>query len=214
MGEFYPPKRRARKEPRTRAGLYARVSTSDQHARSQLLELKSFCHARGWEVVAECVDEGVSGTRERRPQLDKLMRWARARKLDVVLVSRYDRFARSLRHLVTALEEFNALGVDFVSVHEGTDTSTPTGKLLFNLVASMAEFERELIRERVKAGLIAARAAGVRLGRPTLDIDAEQIRAIRATGIPWRQIGKMFGVAEGTVRRRAKNPSDSQPATH
>lgn len=209
MGEFYPPKRKTQKDQKTRVGLYARVSTSDQHARSQLLELKAFCHARGWDVVTECVDEGISGIRDRRPQLDKLMRWARARKLDVILVSRYDRFARSLRHLVTALEEFNALGVDFVSVHEGTDTSTPTGKLLFNLVASMAEFERELIRERVKAGLVAARAAGVKLGRPRLTVDADHIRAIRATGVPWREIGKILGIAEGTARRRAKNPSDS-----
>lgn len=129
--------------------------------------------------------------------------WAdcRKRKVDAVLVYRYDRFARSLRQLVNALEEFRALGIDFVSLHEGVDTSTPNGRLVFGIFASIAEFERELIRGRVISGLAAARAPGARLGRPRTSVDATQIARLRATGAPWRQISEQLGVGVGTACR-------------
>ena len=135
-----------------RVALYARVSTVNhgQDPEVQLGELREFCRRRGFTVVHEYVDKGISGSRERRPSLDKLMTACRKRFVDAVVVYRYDRFARSLRQLVNALEEFRSLGIDFISIHEGVDTSTPNGRLVFGIFASIAEFERELIRDRVR----------------------------------------------------------------
>jgi len=162
-----------------RVALYARISTLNHHQdpEMQLRELREYCARRGWQIVGEYVDRGISGSRERRPALDKLMAECRARRVDAVVVYRYDRFARSLRHLVNALEEFRALGVDFVSLHEGVDTSTPNGRLIFGIFGSIAEFERELIRDRVRSGLAAAKARGRRLGRPRAGVDAMRISA-------------------------------------
>jgi len=141
-----------------RVALYARVSTlNGQQTEVQLAELREHCARRGWQIVGEFVDEGISGARERRPQLDRLWSDCRKRRVDAVVVYRYDRFARSLRQLVNALEEFRALGIDFVSLHEGVDTSTPNGRLVFGIFASIAEFERELIRSRVISGLTLAK---------------------------------------------------------
>ena len=130
--------------PNKRAGLYARVSTlNGQHPEMQLAELRTYCARRGYEIAGEYVDAGISGAKERRPELDKLITDCRKRKLDAVVVYRYDRFARSLRQLVGALEEFRSLGVDFISLHEGVDTSTPNGRLIFGIFATISEFERE-----------------------------------------------------------------------
>ena len=118
----------------------------------QLAELRTYCQRREWETVGEYVDQGISGAREQRPALDRLVSDCQKRRVDAVVVYRYDRFARSLRQLVNALEEFRSLGIDFVSLHEGVDTSTPNGRLVFGIFASIAEFERELIRERVRSG--------------------------------------------------------------
>ncbi len=163
------------------AALYGRVSTNrGQSPEMQLRELREFVKRRGWTVAGEFVDQGISGIKEKRPQLDTLMAAARRRKFDVVIVYRYDRFARSLRHLVNALEEFRALGIEFVSLHEGVDTSTPNGRLIFGIFASIAEFERELIRDRVRSGLAAAKAKGKRLGRPPLkELSVGEIRQLR-----------------------------------
>ncbi len=132
--------------------------------------------------------------------------------MDAVVVYRYDRFARSLRQLVNSLEEFRALGIDFVSLHEGVDTSTPNGRLIFGIFASIAEFERELIRDRVRSGLAAAKVKGKRLGRPPAIVDGSRITALRAQGQSWAKIGRELGKGEGTVRRAAqesaKNPSE------
>jgi DNA invertase Pin-like site-specific DNA recombinase len=126
-----------------------------------LAELREHAARRGWEIVGEYIDR-MSGARERRPELDRLWVDCRKRKVDAVLVYRYDRFARSLRQLVNAMEEFRALGIDFISIHEGVDTSTPNGRLVFGIFSSIAEFERELLRSRVRSGLAAAVARGVR----------------------------------------------------
>ena len=187
-----------------RAALYARVSTHvGQNPEMQLAELRSYCQRRGWEIAGEYVDVGVSGAKERRPQLDRLLVDCRKRGVDAVVVYRYDRFARSLRQLVNALCEFEALGIQFISLHEGVDTSTPNGRLVFGIFASIAEFERDLIRERVRSGLAAARARGKRLGRPPALVDASKIAALRAQGCGWREIAAELGVGVGTVMRAA-----------
>src|SRR6202008_2807688 len=137
------------------------------------------CEHRGFQIVETYIDKGVSGSRERRPALDKLMADCRKRLVDAVVVCRSDRVARSLRQLVNALEEFRSLGIEFISLHEGVDTSTPNGRLIFGIFASIAEFERELIRDRVKSGIAAARSKGKRLGRPMVSVDATRIAALR-----------------------------------
>jgi DNA invertase Pin-like site-specific DNA recombinase len=202
-----------------RAAVYARVSThAGQDPVVQLLELREFCQRRGWDLVAEFTDVGISGTKERRPQLDQLLAGCRKRRFDAVLVYRYDRFARSLRQLVNALGEFDALGIQFVSLHEGVDTSTPNGRLVFGIFASIAEFERELIRDRVRSGIAAARARGTRLGRPRRNVDVARVAVLRAQGHSWRDVGRTLGVGVATARaafqERAENPSDSVAVTN
>lgn len=187
-----------------RVALYARVSTNNgQSPRMQTRELREFCKRRGWEISGEYVDSGISGAKDRRPALDRLMADAKRRKFDGVIVYRYDRFARSLRHLVNALEEFRALGIDFVSLHEGVDTSTPNGRLVFGIFASIAEFERELIRQRVKSGLAAAKAQGVRLGRPPmLTVKPEEVRRLRRT-LSFRETARQLGISLRSAQRLA-----------
>jgi DNA invertase Pin-like site-specific DNA recombinase len=147
------------------AAIYARVSTSDQSTDMQLAALRQYAERRGWQLCREYVDEGVSGSRERRPALDRLLADARRRAFGAVVVFRFDRFARSVSHLARALDEFRALGIEFVSLHEAVDTSTPMGRAMFHIAGAFAELEREIIRERVKAGLQNARRRGKRLGR-------------------------------------------------
>jgi DNA invertase Pin-like site-specific DNA recombinase len=159
----------------------------------------------------------VSASRHRRRQLDDLLAACRRRRFDVVIVARYDRFARSLSQLVNALGEFEALGIQFISIHEGVDTTTPNGRLVFGIFASIAEFERELIRDRIRSGIAAARARGKRLGRPRRHVDVSQVAALRAEGRSWRDVGRELGVGVATARAafqaRAKNPSESQPVS-
>src|SRR6202521_2482462 len=173
-----------------KAAIYARVSTANngQDPRVQTRELGEFCERRDW-TLTEYVDVGISGTKEKRPALDRLMADAHKRKFDVVVVWRFDRFARSVSHLLRALETFQALGIEFVSLSEQMDTSTPTGKMVFTVLGAVAELERSLIVERVKAGLRNARAKGKRLGRPTKQVNPAQIAALRAQGASWRRIG-------------------------
>jgi DNA invertase Pin-like site-specific DNA recombinase len=167
----------------------------------QLRELRAYCERRGLEIVNEYVDTGISGSRERRPALDKLFSVCRKRLVDAVVVYRYDRFARSLRQLVNALEEFRSLGIDFISIHEGVDTSAPNGRLVFGIFASIAEFERELIRDRVRSGLAAAKAKGKRIGRPRVVVDTLTIASLRRQGHSWAEITRATGVTKGTAQR-------------
>jgi DNA invertase Pin-like site-specific DNA recombinase len=171
----------------------------------QLPELREHCERRGWTVAGEFVDAGISGTKEHRPALDRLVSLCRKRSVDAVVVYRYDRFARSLRQLVNALEDFRALGIDFISLHEGVDTSTPNGRLVFGILASIAEFERELIRDRVRSGLAAVKAKGRHLGRPRVIVDAARIGALRAQGRSWREITVETGVSKGTAQRAVRS---------
>jgi len=185
-----------------KAFLYARVSTSNgQNPDMQLSELRDYCGRRSLEIAGEFVDAGISGTKERRPQLDAMLAACRKRKADAVVVYRYDRFARSLRQLVNALADFDALGIHFVSLHEGVDTSTPNVRLVFGIFASIAEFERELICDRVRSGLAAAKAKGKRLGRPRVLLDAARIAALRTQGRSWREITLEMGISKGSAQR-------------
>ena len=185
-----------------RAAIYARVSTHNgQNPEMQLDEVREYCHRRGWKIEGEYVDEGISGSKEHRPALDRLLSDCRKRLVDAVVVYRYDRFARSLRQLVNALDEFRALGIDFVSLHEGVDTSTPNGRLVFGIFASIAEFERELIRDRVRSGLALARSRGRQLGRPRIVVDASKVAFLRAQGRSWAAISAELGIGKGTAQR-------------
>lgn len=186
----------------SRVAIYARVSTNNgQNVDMQLRELREYCARRCWTAVEEFVDSGVSGAKERRPELDRLMSACRKRSFDAVIVYRYDRFARSLRQLVTALDDFRALGIDFVSLHEGVDTSTANGRLIFGIFATIAEFERELIPERVKSGIAAAKKRGVQVGRPRIVVDRLGIKRLRDEGATWSEITAQTGVGKGTAQR-------------
>jgi DNA invertase Pin-like site-specific DNA recombinase len=167
----------------------------------QTRELRQFAEARGWSFVSEYVDEGISGTKDRRPALDRLMSDAHKRKFDVVVCWRFDRFARSVSHLLRALETFNALGIAFVSLSENVDTTTPTGKMIFTVLGAVAELERSLIVERVRAGLRNARAKGKTLGRPRVAVDAARIGSLRAQGRSWRDIAREVGTNTASARR-------------
>lgn len=191
---------------RVRAALYSRVSTANhgQDPQMQLRELREYCERRGWEVVQEYVEVGISGTKEKRPELDRLLADAHRRKLDAVVVWRFDRFARSVSHLLRALENFRAQGIDFVSLSEQVDTSTPTGKMVFTVLGAVAELERSLIVERVRAGLRNARAKGKRLGRPRKAVDSEKLARLRAQGASWRAIGAALGVSPAKAYKVAQ----------
>jgi DNA invertase Pin-like site-specific DNA recombinase len=169
-----------------------------------LCELREYAERRGWTVTNEYVDIGISGTKETRPQLDCLMSDAHRRRFDAVVVWKFDRFARSVSHLLRALESFKAQGIEFVSFSEQLDTSTPAGKLVFTVLGAVAELERSLIVERVKAGLRNARAKGKKLGRPRVYPDQHRITALRAEGLSWAKIAARLGVGEGTVYRAAQ----------
>jgi len=177
----------------------------------QTRELKEYIERRGWQLVAEYVDTGISGSKERRPELDRLMADAHKRRFEVVCVWRFDRFARSVSHLLRALETFRALGIDFVSFSEQMDTSTPAGKLVFTVLGAVAELERSLIVERVKAGLRNARAKGKRLGRPRSIVDARKVAQLRAHGVSWRKIARQMGCSPRTCRRTGQNPPRLSP---
>lgn len=198
-----------------RAAMYARVSTHDQKLDPQLDALRAFCGARGW-ALQEFTDFGLSGAKRDRPGLDALLAAARARRIDVVVATRLDRLARSLHQLVAMAEEFRVLGVELVVTDQQIDTTTPTGRLLFHVLSALAEFERELIRERVLAGLRYARQRGRHLGRPRLHrIDPALALALHARGFSLRAIGKALGNGRPlhpTVVKRALEAGVTNPA--
>lgn len=165
----------------------------------QLRDLREYCELRKWTISREYVDIGVSGAKEKRFELDKLLADAHRRRFDAVIVWRFDRFARSVSHLLRALETFRAQGIEFVSLSEQVDTSTPTGKMIFTVLGAVAELERSLIVERVRAGIRNARAKGKRLGRPRKVANSEQIAQLRARGASWRAVGVALGVSSSTA---------------
>jgi DNA invertase Pin-like site-specific DNA recombinase len=179
--------------------LYARVSTLDQSCAMQLEDLRRYAARFGPSY--EYVDVGVSGAQRRRPQLDALMKDARKRLFDVVLVWKFDRFARSVKHLVDSLEEFTALDIDFISYTEGIDTTTPSGELLFHVMGAVAQFERDLIAERVRAGIAHARAMGKRIGRPPAAVDTAEVSKLRNQGMSLRSVARTLDIPVSRVRR-------------
>ncbi len=185
-----------------RIGIYARVSTKDQSCDLQLRDLRTYCAARGFDLVREYVDVGQSGAKDSRPELNKLVDDARKRQFDAIVVWRFDRFARSTKHLLLALEDFRSLGIQFISYQENIDTSSPLGQALFTIVSAVAQLERDLIRERVSAGIRNARANGKKLGRPKSTVDRGRILELKAQGNSLRQIAANLGVGYGTVRAR------------
>ena len=185
-----------------RAAIYGRVSTGTQDVHLQLDELRAVARQRGWVVVDEYIDEGVSGAKESRPGLDRMMGAVRAGRVDVVGVWRFDRFARSTRHLLDALDEFRRCGVDFISLRENIETATPMGRAMFTVVAAISELERDLIRERVQAGVERARAKGVKFGRPKRDLDLRAAQVLHAQGHSIREVADMLGLPRTTLRRR------------
>jgi DNA invertase Pin-like site-specific DNA recombinase len=188
-----------------RAALYARVSTTGhgQDVGLQLDELRQVAAQRGW-VGSDYVDEGVSGSKDRRPALDRMMADARAGRIDVVAVWRFDRFARNTGHLLAAMEEFRALGVSFVSLREQIDTSTPMGKAMFTIVSAIGELERDLIRERVVAGVQRAKANGKHCGRPKVAMDLRPALAMLREGRGLKDVAKILKVERNTLRRRLR----------
>jgi DNA invertase Pin-like site-specific DNA recombinase len=189
------------------AAIYARVSTLDQEPENQLQELRRYAEARGW-TATEFVDRGVSGSKDRRPALDALLRDAKRRRFDMVVCWRLDRLGRNLRHLVTLIEDLDGMGIAFVSLNEGIDFSTAAGKLQLHLLAALAEFERARIQERVRAGLARAKAQGVRLGRPRRRIDPEKLAAV--AGLPEREAARRLGIPGSTLQRAlAQKPAES-----
>jgi DNA invertase Pin-like site-specific DNA recombinase len=181
-----------------RAALYARVSTADQTCENQLLELRRYVEARGWSA-REFVDRGVSGAKDKRPALDLLLGEAKRRRFDVLVCWRLDRLGRNLRHLILLLDELTALGVAFVSLQEGIDATTPAGRLQLHVLGAIAEFERERIRERVKAGLARAKAKGQRLGRPKRHVSEKVLSNVR--GLSVRLAAQKLGVSRATAHR-------------
>jgi DNA invertase Pin-like site-specific DNA recombinase len=188
--------------------IYARVSTRDQNCELQLRELRQYAERRGWLVVGEYVDH-ISGSKDSRPHLNRLMADAHQRRFDAVVVWKIDRFGRSLKHLVTALADLAAYGVAFVSLRDNLDLSTPSGRLMFHVVAAMAEFERELIRERVRAGLANARAKGKRLGRRRVAVDAHSVARLRAQGRSWAEVCQTLNLSKGTAQRAVQSVADA-----
>jgi DNA invertase Pin-like site-specific DNA recombinase len=185
-----------------RVAIYVRVSTDGQSTKAQEYELRQFAQNRGWSVTRVYADK-MSGATKSRPALDELMLDCRKRTVDAVLVWKFDRFARSLRHLVTALDEFKRLGIDFVSATEGIDTTVPSGELVFQIFGAIAQFERTLIGERVKAGLAQAIRNGKRIGRPPIkklnETEIEKIRAARRRGVTLKTLSTQFGASMWAV---------------
>jgi DNA invertase Pin-like site-specific DNA recombinase len=193
-----------------KVGLYARVSTTDkgQDPELQLRELRDYCQRRGWDVAGEYVDAGVSGAKDSRPELNRLMADAAKRKFDAVVVWKFDRFARSVSHLLRALETFRALGVEFVSYSEAIDTATPVGKMTFTVLGAVAELERSLIVERVRAGMRNAKAKGQSIGRPkgagATVVDLAAVKAKLLAGTSLRGVARELGCSAALLSKRLR----------
>jgi len=211
-----------------RAALYARVSTRDkgQDTAVQISELRNLVISRSWEL-AETITDTISGAKEKRPGLDRLWALCRARKVDVVLVYRFNRFARSTQQLVNALHEFQALGIQFVSLHEGVDTTTPNGRFVFHIFAALAEFERDLIRENVKGAMAyrqdLLRSQGFfvskegrrceRLGRPVTGPEPSTVATLRAQRLSWGEVARETGHSVPACRNALRRAVKTVPAT-
>ena len=189
-----------------KVAIYARVSTDKQKVDMQLRELRDFIKRSGWTVYDEFIDQGYTGSNTRRPAFKDLMHEASKRKFDILLVWKLDRLSRSLKDLINTLDELGHLDIHFISYDNNLDTTTPTGKLVFQIIGAVAEFEKDIIRERVVAGLANARQKGKRLGRPTIHNSVmEKAKELRKQGLSFRKIEKQLGLGEGTIRKKLKS---------
>lgn len=195
-----------------RVAIYSRVSTShhEQNPEVQLFELRRYCTARDWQIAFEIVDHGHSGGTENRPGLKQLLNLIRSRQVDLVIVTKLDRLFRSLKHLVTALEELESLGVQFIAIKDNVDWTTPAGRFFIQILGSLAEFEKSLLRERTVMGLEHAKAMGKKLGRPVIHSKAE-ILHLRSQGLSYRQIQKKLNCPLGCVSRAVKSERKTSP---
>lgn len=187
-----------------RVALYARVSTDGQDPEVQLSALRAHAANRAWTITGEFIDQGYSGAKEKRPALDRLMNVAWAGTVQAVLVWRFDRFARSVKHLMKALEAFQSLNVQFISLQEQFDTATPIGHAMFTMIGAMAQLERDMIRERVKAGLAVAKARGKRLGRPVVRVNSHELILLKTSGLSLHEMARQLHCSRSTVRRRLR----------
>jgi DNA invertase Pin-like site-specific DNA recombinase len=187
-----------------RAALYARVSTLDQTTANQLYDLRQMAQQRGFEIVEEFVDHGISGTRARRPALDKMMDDARRGQFDIVVVWAADRLARSVRHFLEVLDELNRLNIEFVSFREQLDTGGPLGRAVVVIISAIAELERSLIVERVRAGMRRAKLEGRQIGRTPLQVDRAALLRDRERGISLQDLAKSYGISKASVCRVIK----------
>lgn len=197
-----------------RVAIYARCSTSEQSVDLQLDALRDYARARGFEVVEEYLDEGVSGARTKRPALDRLLDDAHRRKFDAVAVWKLDRLGRSLGHLIRLVDQLGSLAIDLVSLNDpGLDTTSPHGRLVFSIMGAVAEFERDLIRERVNAGVQAAKKRGTKFGRPQAMDDGQLARArrMRSAGQSLRAIADTLGVSKSSVARALGSQASRNP---
>ena len=192
--------------------LYARVSTDGQDPEVQLQALRAHAAQRGWAIIEEFIDHGFSGAKEKRPALDRMIKAAWTGRFQAVLVWRFDRFARSVKHLLTALEKFRSLNINFISLQEQFDTSTPIGHAMFTIIGAMAQLERDIIRERVKAGLDRARSRGVRLGRPMSSAKPNEVLALHREGLSLPDIARQLHCSRSTVKRRLREGTVSAGA--
>jgi DNA invertase Pin-like site-specific DNA recombinase len=186
-----------------RTAIYARCSTDTQNPDMQISELTEYASRRGLELVGVFTDI-ASGSKDDRPQLNKVLALAKQRKIDALLVWKVDRLGRSLRHLVNTISELEAVGVSFISLKDSLDFSTPAGRLMFNVIAAMGQFERDLIRERVKSGMANAKRKGVKLGRKAVQVDAAKIQRLRSEGLSFEAIAQQTGLSVGTCFRASQ----------
>lgn len=193
-----------------RAALYCRVSTVDQHPETQLGELRQFAANKGFQVVGEYIDHGYCGVRARRPELDRMMDDARRHRFDVLLVWSCDRLARSTKHLLQTIDELNGMGVQFLSQREAIDTEGPLGRAILVIVSAMAELERCIIIERVRAGMRRARLEGRQIGRARLDVNRDQVIRDRRSGMSLTQVAKKHGISRASVSRLVKEANGKQ----
>lgn len=194
-----------------RVALYTRVSTDQQTTENQRRELAAYLAARGWQQTREYCDEGISGSLERRPALDELLRDARRRRFDVLVCWRLDRLGRNLKHLITLLEELRSLGIEFVSIGEGIDCTTPAGRLQLHMLGALAEFERDRITERIRAGMDRRKAQGKPLGRPRQTINPADLS--RTMHLSTRKAAAALGVSHAAVNRARLSQKVRESAT-
>jgi DNA invertase Pin-like site-specific DNA recombinase len=190
--------------------LYARTSTPEQHVETQFVQLRELAARRGFEIVGEYSDRGISGSKAKRPGLDALLRDARRGKFSVLLIAAFDRLARSTRHFLTVIDEFDSLGIEFISAREAIDTSGPMGRMFLTLLGSIAELERSFIVERIKAGMHRAKLEGQRFGRQPLDVDHEALVRDRLSGMSLTQVARKYSISRASVVRFVREAQNRQ----